>query len=460
MIMSLYGLLALSATFIAVRHLLRGSIHFLPTLGWCFLMLIPFVMQYPLFYPETRGYHGMVVATLTVIILCADMIAQKTVPQPAGFTPSKASLRIGYGLSIFYVALTVLHFATAHSIPFFDAVESGYVNNDTLNARIDFLRNYNAIPGIKYLFSMSTAIIGMPAVLLLWLHRRRFMALSLFFWILFYCVASTAKGPLILTLVITAAGLIFTAHDQKRIKMGRAFLGLALAGILTIAAITLNPASHTSIFTVFSHLDKKYGEPEMFRDDRKKLLGDYVRPRLDMPIDSCTNRICRNADYLAYRIFITPIEVSARWYEYFTAFPVKEISFSRNIHDSRSGTDRHPAQAVGIWAFAEPYPHAYSDATYAYPSMDADAFGRFGWRGLVALMLAYFGLRLATIYFNDTRAVTGGVFYAVLVSLFAFLPPNAGIQAIILAQGVGGGIAVLCALRAWPRLRRRYGPSA
>lgn len=433
-------------TIISIRALWRGSIDFMPSLGWCALMAIPFIIDFPLFSPATRMLHGGVVAVFLALIFTTDWYANKknaALPTPDF---SFKAVHLAYAMAITYVALTLLHFATADSIPFLDTLKLNKPGYNIDEARASFSRSYDFIPGMKYVFSFATVLLGMPAVLLLYINRKFFPALALFLWVIFYCVASTAKGPMILTLLIICIGLIHLARSKQRIRFARIFIGLSAAALIAMAAVTLSPASRGTPYTVFSHLETKYNHPQMLREDRPMLLGDYVRPHRGLPIESCTGFICRNVDYLEYRVFITPIEVSARWYEYFNIYPVTDIKLSRMIHDSRTDKLVHPAQAVGIWAFAEPFPKIYNDLVYAYPSMDADAYGRYGWKGLIVIALIYIALRLGTVYFNDNGTMTRGSFYAVAVALLAFLPANAGMQAMIVAQGVGAVMAAMMAL--------------
>jgi|GEM_PF-4204483 len=444
----IFGLLATCA--IAVYSLYRtsqGSIEYMPSLGWAFLMAFPFIIEFPLFYPETRGLHAYAVMGFLALMFATDYTADHKISNKQTRDDTQCSLRLAYMLAAAYFALTVFHYVTVNSIPLFDMLASDKSKSTILDGRIDFSRNYEGIPGLKYLFNLSTAVLGLPAVLLLWRNKKYVPAILMLGWVLVYCAASTAKGPLILVIMMSALGLIYMSPLRARIAVARVFLILSFITVAAIGGITLNPTHHKTVFTIFSNVSAKYSQPEILREDRTKLLGDYVRPRLDLPVDGCMSVVCRQANYLAYRIFLTPIEVSARWYEYFTAYPLKEIHLKRYVHDTRLDREMHPAQAVGIWAFAETFPEIYSNQVYAYPSMDADAFGRFGVLGLMALMFVYTLIRISAAWLRDIHAYTHGVYYAITIALLAYTPSNAGMQAILVAHGLATTLIVLFGIR-------------
>lgn len=450
-----YGgaLAVLAVIAVSLMRVAQGAIHYAPSLGWACIMALPFLFEFSLIHPDTRMLQGGIILWVMALIFALDTFADRHIKDmPADSTV--CSLRLAYMMAAGYLGITVFHLATVNSIPLISVFTDNLTNfgeDPAMRALVDegrlqFSRNYTFMPFLKYVFTLSTPLLGVPAALLLWSQKRRATAALLFCWIISYCVLSTAKGPFILALIMILISVLHFSKNPQRQNMGRFFVVIGCIGLMGLVGMT---SGHPNKGSVLSNLKAKFETPHPLREGRTFMLGDYVRSQRDTTVtqSTCIKLYpCRKANYIVYRIFLTPVEVSARWYEYFTTFPVTDVSYSRLINDSRSGERKHPAQAVAQWAFAEPFPHEYSNIAFAYPSMDADAYGRYGLMGLLIVAFMYSVMRVGSILFHDLRAPTRGVYYTVMTGLLTMLPANASIQAMVLAHGVAPILMVMFAI--------------
>jgi hypothetical protein len=147
-------------------------------------------------------------------------------------------------------------------------------------------------------------------------------------------------------------------------------------------------------------------------------------------------------DVYVYRAALVPMEVSNRWYMFFPGVSggyrgIDDILFWR-----RPGNWVHPATAVAAWAYAERFPKRYLPSARAYASIDADAYAHGGlW--IVMLVSILFAAIRAALGWIRTPDLIGSSVYGVSLALFSFLPFQASLQALLVAQGAGLCLAIL-----------------
>jgi hypothetical protein len=173
----------------------------------------------------------------------------------------------------------------------------------------------------------------------------------------------------------------------------------------------------------------------MRADDPRRALtyGDNLRLE-SSEIALQRSKILNIATYAVYRIWLTPADVSNRWYQYYT-YEKKEPLGLQGFLPSRDMNKIMPSREVGIWAYQVRFPTRYSDAINANASFDADAFAHYGVLGVVIatalLLLARIGAS-----FLLTSHTLGLVGYGVLLCGLAILPSSASLQAVFGAQGL------------------------
>jgi len=443
-----FAIAFLACLVIATRRMWFGDFQMLPTFGWLVLTCLPFCLEFPLFNPETRMVHGLAISFMLAIFMTCDLNFGKM----RALIPTQLRDRdkdhrnlmlFGYAVGIFFVVVSGTHLYFVDNIPYLEALRT-HDQLQIIADRIKFSRSYDGIPGMKYLYSFSVYIFAIPALLILLKCRQWPSVVILVVWTVLYCIASTAKGPLITMVVIALIGLCDIIPQHKRVLLMRSLIVCGFAGFFALAGLD----AFGSKQTLFSNLPAKYAAATSDKNP-DLMLGDYFRR---LPRDQYEKEVfpmLRYVDYYLYRIVQTPIEVSARWYEYFHLYPVQETRLSRTILDSRLQQEIHPANAVGRWAYYERFPTHYTPEAFAYASIDADSYGRFGLWGLVCAGFLYAFMRLWLALCDDTSGLTQGIFGATGAAILSLMPTSTSIQALVMAQGMGMLMVILGLLKAW-----------
>lgn len=440
-----------------IHHLWKGNLTMLPSFGWLILACLPFCLEFPFFDPASRITHGIGLCLFLAVIMGSDYGTHKILERPFGpvTQPDPRRIKIlGYIFAAIFAVLSLSHLYSANNIPSLEWLAHGGGDEaQDITNRIHFSRSFAGSPILKYLYSFSTVIFAAPAILMLWKSAQRPAALVILTWALIYAIASMAKGPLVILALVLVTGTCMTCLQAQCVKTLRFLMVAGCVGLVSLTLINIYGPGKT----VLKDLPQKYAaanavpRPDMMLGDYMRQLGQEERKATTPP------PVCL-ADYYIYRIILTPIEVSARWYEYFHRYPVQERMFSRSIMDSRLNEVIHPANAVGRWAYYDRYPKHYTQEAYAYASIDADAYGRYGVAGWLFAAFLYVFMRLWLAVFDDTKGMTQGIFSAVGATLLALLPASASIQALLIAQGLGMLMAIMFALKAWDFLRARHQP--
>ena len=95
----------------------------------------------------------------------------------------------------------------------------------------------------------------------------------------------------------------------------------------------------------------------------------------------------------------------------------------------------HPANRLGLWAYRSRFPDHYFESVRAYCSIDADAYSRWGFLGVIALALLLFIMRILWKLFRIEGQI-GTALYASLLFVLGSALPAASLFAILLANGV------------------------
>lgn len=412
-------LLSLAATW-------RGGIDYLPTLGWLMLMLLPYCIEYPLFDPVTRDLQGSIITGIAALFCALDAGSARVREAMAGRGErTKPERRVAVALFATFAILAVLHLSKAPSIPLLDVLKSDLDPGSLLELRNGFSRYLEVSPVEKYLFNSAPFVLGAPAAIMLIGSGTLLPAVCAALLIGVYTVLSSAKVPLTLFGAMLLLGSVLRlAPRMRRLAIRLAMVG----GVVLLTGLAILSGSFQSD-GLLSGIREKLTRPQAALH-----LGDYVRAR-EPHKEEAQLPLAHAADYLLYRVIFTPVEVSSRWYEYFNRYPAKEARIERFITDSKSGERMHPAQLIGIEQYHSRFPGKYPVETYAYASFDADAYARWGLRGVVITLLLYAGMRLSIAAVDPEHSAAGGALYVPGVVLLSALPATASLQAIIAAHG-------------------------
>lgn len=432
--------LAITGTFIltrSVRLFLQFSYNPLPSFAWALLMIIPFIVEY-LITKNVFTLQGVIILLFGIGILAADMVARRisvgknseelmSYPLPA--LHKNITVSAAYALLLIFLISSVAHIVLISDIPFL-AYLTGHSSTEVLHMRNSFSRGMDIHPIIKYIFNFDIFVFGLPAFGLMLMIRHYPMAFILFLWILFYAVSGAAKMPLLISLFIIGVISIRFIPGSWRKHVMR-FALVSLISMISFTVYMDKQSTHSMFGSAISGKEKNCNNT----DEVCYHIGDYYR------LLQTTDHDLRSAyewypAYFVYRVFFTPVEVSARWYEYFSQHPIQEFKLQRHVKNHETGEYEHPANIIGKAYFKKMFPAHYSDDSYAYASIDADAYARYGWVGVLIALAALMIARLIPVIFSDRQLPTHGIYSLIAVTLLTFIPANGSLQALLVSHGL------------------------
>lgn len=300
------------------------------------------------------------------------------------------------------------------------------------------------------------------AIIMLFAAGHWFPGAFLLAFSLFYSRASLAKGPLYILVGI----LLLVGWEQlsPRWKRGVATLvGVVAIPCLLYAGnfIVRNKLSLLNFRTtpeiqarIMRHAPRplERGEPSFTIPDHYHRLNDWGGIPAYRDARSLTEAE-KNINFFIYRGFLSPSEVSHRWYTFYPDVAGKYAGFTGLTPGSRGRPGfQHPANAVGVWAYLNRFPDHFFPSLMAYASVDADAHARWGLTGIVVITLIVVLLRLALARLVMDTVLSRCLYYSALM-VIALCLPQASLQAILVAQGLLFYVAALLALKTLALLR-------
>jgi hypothetical protein len=313
----------------------------------------------------------------------------------------------------------------------------------------------NAPDLLKYVFNWAIVIV-VPVGVGLLVNRRSYAAAGMFAAVaLLYANITLAKFP---TLIMVCAIVMITLGEmtveaRKRAGIAAAFLAL----LLIVAALRYFLTVPDSVFRYHPPADR-VASMRLAAEDPRSVLTIGDRSRLKPRRSNLESTFTAGPlDYVVYRAFLGPTDVSSRWYQYFPVRSGGFLGWEGIAPGTRGPTFVHPAKRVGNWAYRERFPEWYLESIHAYASIDADAYARFGTKGIVAagllLLLCRWLLKLLTLDDPLMRSL-----YAAGLVMLALLPSMASLQAVLLANGLAVVILLMIVVR-WFAERRSITPT-
>jgi hypothetical protein len=428
------------------------DVELLPSLSWFVLMVLPFWVQFESFPETSQSMQAFAVGFVGTCLLIGDSLPVR----PAGIgrtAPSKFNewLRDFRLYGVFLIVLALYHLSLLDHVPLVEK----YIGRVHDARELSWMREQTskllAVSSLtKYVFTWLVNIAAPLAVVLAWTSGRRVWSLALFAFAVMYAAMSLAKVPLFLL------GIILLVTFWQRVAFAKR-LAAYLAILLLLVPIGWDAYSFfvSSPHSVFNYraspaavaaLDLRETDPRA-----RLTIGDHSRL---MPIeaDSALGTHERIYNYYTYRLFLSPIDVSSRWYQYFPSVSGRHIGLQGlTPADREHSAETHPARLVGAWAYGARFPDKYLETAQAYASVDADAYARFGLAGILGVGVIVIALRLALKRLKTSDAL-GQTLYAIALVLAGLLWPMASIQAVL----VSNGLAVVIVLMMLAHLESRW----
>ena len=401
-----------------------------PSLVWFALMTLPFIFEWSFFPRGPRTAQSIGLFFISSALAVGDLISLKikSGERRESERVNYKHSRVFYFLSILVFVIPVFHYWKAEMLPIFDQYFGGLTKSQVALERENFGKLLNVPYLFKVLVNWVSNIFGPLVIIWFFSLKRYWLAAGIFFWVLFYASASSADGPIVMFFWLIAFGV---AHRSfKRKSLGNLIAGAIAVGMLftvisgvILGTAALNKSAQCSVTAGVGFTP-----------------GDILR--------SCdeTSAISFNPimDRLGYRFFLTPVEVSNRWYDYFDGNPSGHRNFS-NILERRL-----PDQAsnkVANWAYVSKFPESYPKTTSANTSIDADAYSFHGLFSVVIAALLLLVIRVFVSFSSRKVNEFESILEGLALGLLAFLPVTAPMQAIVLPQGLVLVLLILFIIR-------------
>lgn len=408
-------------------------------------MVIPFFYQYPLFHPIGRSTQMGGILLILFIFLMADFVCARKFKSDEAIQGSQKLNWWLVGGCLVFIIPVLIHLSIAPQIPLWATVVNG-VNDPTelLIMRERAVKLLDTSPLLKYWFNWAIVVIAPATVALAFYMKKNGIAIFLWLISIVYAIMALAKAP-----VILLVGGLLVATAFLRPRWGRWLMPLAISSLIlfgVIGGIVLKSDTYSLInYVPPSHGDALW--PSMSRDDPRRAVnqGDIARLR-PLEVEYKRSYISRKVEYLIYRAFLGPSDVSNRWYQYF----IYRSPNSQGLHGllpwGRTEGEVAPSREVGLWAYQERFPEKYMSSINAYASMDADAYSRGGFVGVLYVTILAAFVRLLACFIIISHPLSK-ILYGIILSGYCLLPASGSLQAVLGSNGLI--FAVLLMLLLW-----------
>jgi hypothetical protein len=152
-----------------------------------------------------------------------------------------------------------------------------------------------------------------------------------------------------------------------------------------------------------------------------------------------------------YRAFLTPIDVSFRWYQYYS----KQEIDNRSLVDVLILQEQPKAtNVIGNWAFTDRFPNKYPKYIDAYTSIDADAFSFYGNLGIFFLFFIWIGIRYVLVKFRYISRFNTFL-YGISISYLSLMSFQSGLISMFISKA----FALIILLMIFQRLKLHHSRS-
>ena len=402
----------------------------LPSLFWYFFISLPYIFLVNFLDGYSLNVQFIGIVMISLFLFVADYIGIRTydrnrvaiIDAREGFVTSNAARRLlALAILLFSVLLPLLQVLATHTFPlgqlfFFDS--KGF---DLADARQRFTKGADFPIFFEVLLAWYIPLFASLGIYLLRKLHFKYLSYGFIIFLSFYSFIGLEKVPfvfLILTLLIALSN-----SNNVSVKIRKIFtLGVAcLLLILTfVGQIYLSQVKRDVNFINSSEYTSSKLLGHLTPSDTYRL---EVRPSTNIPAPILG---------LTYRTVLTPVDVSFRFYQYFTFESERRRDWLEiiTLREDPKGTN-----IVGNWAFTERFPSKYTQYIDAYTSIDADSFSIFGiWGVLIA------GLLLCTLRYSFTilrfKSQFGMFAYGICISYLSFMPFQSGLASMLLSKGL------------------------
>ncbi|MDC0980122.1 hypothetical protein OAQ84_00155 [Bdellovibrionales bacterium] len=354
--------------------------------------------------------------------------------------------------------LQLIHLALMPKIPLVYALFSS-LKNDELQLLREASSKLLDIPTPFIYLAQATIYVFIPLSITIFSYLKKYkVALALYCVGFFYSSALLARSPALLftlNVIILQLPLLKLPPLKKVLKIASLiFLPLFIYSghflifhPFSILNFKLHPKYQYQINQRFSKLPSAplrltAGDHHRLRSMQQEEINNLSSGELPNPFQDTVNHI-------TYRAFLVPTEVSSHWYNYFPKIYGGLLGGYGLTPKTRNNKDfKHPANQVGIWAYKSRFPNYYKETISAYCSIDADAYSRWGYLGVIVIGFIFLGLRLL-LKFLRLQGRFGNSINLCALLLLASSAPRSSLFAGVIATGFWAFLIILMLIKVY-----------
>lgn len=399
---------------------------FIPGVSWSLIMIIPMILQSAFFDPESYAIQIKCVLIFSAFIFLGDIFPRINYCFKGKMLSENWLKRVPFILLMFCLIFQITHLLCMPDIPLLEKIIDGVSGTELADLR-EKSSKLLQVPRLFLYWCHVSLLIAAPIGLILFFKQKRWTVFICWFcFTVFYSAATMARTPVIVFLITFS---IYLYLEQTKIMQRKiSIFVLVLFSILFIYGFSFLTSHPKSILNIKS---EEYNQTDVLKKGKIFTFSD--RSRLVKSDDEKSSFIF---NYIFYRVFLVPAEVSHFWYLFFPDIYGRYLGYYGLTLKSRRAPDfKNPANILGNWAYANRFPELYLPTVSAQSSVDADAYSRWGVTGVWIISLVYFCMRYWFKLFRLKGAIGTGMGINALVML-AYTLPCSSLQAIVVASGL------------------------
>lgn len=405
----------IACVFLVIIYLIKQDlfINFLPSIAWILFMCIPYLFSYKYFSNVRIQAIGI------FIYLCAflvgDFIALKRTNMPRKLNISTFVIPAPFivVLTTLTLSVPIIHYFIVGDIPIIRLLFDNSPLAELKQNRYEF--NRNTIPYFFALLSNYLLMIFGPILIVFLLAMKKYLQFFLvFIWLALYSISSGARLSLVflvfVVLLISAQSIWLSFRKLISLFIASIFIFITLSGYL-LGTLALSNANQCLV-----------------------PVGPNSTPANILRSCNQGEEISINplSDTLGYRVFLTPVEVSNNWYNYFSSDLRTMNKFSDLLNRKN---ELKPSNVIGRYYYTKYWPDKYPEYINANSSIDSEAFSYGG----IPLVIIFSVIIVYFRYLVSLKSLTNSSVTATIegigIAYLAISPISSSLPAILIPQG-------------------------
>jgi hypothetical protein len=376
-------------------------------------MCIPYLFSYKYFSNVRIQAIGI------FIYLCAflvgDFIALKKTSRlrKANISTFKFPAPFIVVLATLTLSIPIIHYFIVGDIPIYHLIFDNASMAELKQDRYEF--NRNATPYFFALLSNYLLMILGPILIVYLVAKKSFLqSLLVFIWLSLYSIASGARLSIVflvfVILLIGAQSIWLNYRKLFSLFIASIFMFITLSGYL-LGSLALSNVNQCPL------------------PDGASLTPANILRSCNQGEEISINTL---SDTLGYRVFLTPVEVSNNWYDYFSSDLRDKNKFSDLLNRKN---ELKPSNIVGNYYYSKYWPDKYPEFVNANSSIDSEAYSYSGIPLVIifSLVIVYFRY-LVSLKSLANNSVTGAI-EGIGITYLTISPISSSLPAILIPQG-------------------------